>query len=566
MSAPHIEFRNLVGFITATDTKTSVTSWFNKRNIVFQAVDGVTDSFLVKSEAYVKYYRWADVAIPSRTDIAMLLNQLRIWAEEGTANTYNDKPNTVVQVKPMYDAISMHVDEVRNDTVAYPIDSGIIANPANFGAPLDSVLDANTKCVVMTAPSDISGSNLGGRIVRATKEYAPSPADKRMIALVSSKLVEHAGLSNVSYVDSSPSDLAPLEHSVFRVGVFDDFHDTLNGIAGNGLFVEFSLDTDRTDWSTDLFAQEILSEFDAKNDSVGRAEFIQDWQQNALWAVLRSSASGVQRDIRVPRFRWNIDRLGKADGSIFNIDPFVSNTFVFQYTAAPGMDYRFGVMHRSIIHWVHSWDTTDVRYQMPVSTLPLRWELDNRTGSSIVKMHVGAGIISCDGEHDVPGRLVSFDTHVDTKELFTLDQTPIISFRLTPERNRGSLRPMRMSLLNIGASGTCKYELRLNASLTGATFAAGNSYTFDVSAPTTQALPDIGTNLQVDRDATAVTGGITLVSGYLFDSVVRDLSVEFSLMQLHAAINGTPDVLTLVVTVIAGTVDVAASLQFLEHD
>ena len=579
MTAPFVEFRNLEGYIKGTDTSTGVSSWFNKKNVTFQSVDnGTNDSFLVKSDSYVKYFRWADVAIPKRPDIATLLAQLTMWAGEEEMHLYDDKPNTVMQVKPLYDTASMNMDEVRNDTDPYPAGSGQLANASGFsGALLKSSIDPSAKVVLMSAPRDSaspgpSGSGLGGRISRQTKQYAPSPADKRMVALVTARLVDPGALAvPVPFSGATLADLAPLVGSVFRAGVFDDSYDVKAGfgksVAGNGVFVEFGLNPDRQDHLTDREAQRAIAEFQAVGDAAGEAAYIQGWKNSALWVVFRTSANGQQEDVRYPQSSWNMDRLFQEDGSVFDVDPFMFNTFVFQYSASPGIDTRFGVMHGSMIHWVHTWDTTDEPYRMASSSLPIRWEVDNRYGTSNVKMVAGTAIVSCDGSHDVPGRPVSFDTGIVTKELVRHEQTPLVSFRLSPERNRGALHPMRLSLLNKGASGTCKYELRLNpAALTAATWGAGTSYTFDVVSPVVQSLSDTGTSMQVDTAATAVSGGVTLVSGYLFDALVRDISVDFSLTQLHAAIDGTPDVLTLVVTLIAGTVDVAASLQFLEKD
>ena len=577
MSAPAVEFRNLVGYIKATDTSTKVSSWFNKNNVIFQAVDnGSNDAFMVKSDTYMKYYKWSDVAIPKRPDIATLLAQLTLWAGEQEMHLYEDKPNTVMQVKPLYDTASMDVDEVRNDTTDYPVGTGSLANEAGFTAALGSRIDASAKVVWMRAPCDSaspgpSGSGAGGRIARQTKQYAPSPADKRMVALVTARLVDPGSLpARIPYSSATPASMAALKGSVFRAGVFDDANDVRSGfgkeVAGNGVFVEFGLNPDRNDWATDREAQRAIAAMHEAGDAAGKAAYIQRWKNSALWVVFRTAATGSQEDVRFPQFSWNMDRLFENDGSVFDVDPFCFNTFVFQYSASPGIDTRFGVMHGSIIHWVHTWDTTDEPYRMATSSLPIRWEVDNRFGTSNVEMVAGSAIVSCDGDHDVPGRPVSFDTHIVTKELVRHEQTPLVSFRLSPERNRGALHPMRLSLLNKGASGTCKYELRLNPTLTSATWTAGDSYTFDIVSPIVQDLSDTGTSRQVDTAAAAVSGGVTLVSGFLFDAVVRDISVDFSLTQLHAAIDGTPDVLTVVVTLIAGTVDVAASLQFLEKD
>jgi hypothetical protein len=586
LSTPFVLFHNLQGYIKAVDTRTGVISWFNKRNVVFQMIDesvpgGGHDSFLVKSDTYVKYFSWKDVAIPSRANISSLLKQLTTWVIQ-EQKLYEDKPKTVLQVKPWYDALPGVVDQIDNSASgsnAYPSGSLNYANEAAFlppGALMSSGFDSNAKAVLISCPSASPGP--GGRTVRQSKKYSASPADKRMVALMGTCLADPSLFTAPAYSNANPAtDFAALEGTAFRAGVFDDREDVTSGqgrvLSGNGLFVEFAYEPNRTDWATDRLAQRALAVFDAALDMVGKSNYIDRWKSAGLWTVMRTSVGGQQEDVRVPQHNWNTDRLQTSDGSLFDVNPFTNQTYVFQYSASPGIDSRFGVMYSSSVNWAHVWNTGDPAFQMGSSSLPVRWELDNRYGVSNASMMCGTAIVSCDGDHDVQGRPVSFDTHVSTKSLVIREQNPIMSFRLDPERNRGSLRPTRLSLLNTGSAGTCKYELRLNSTLTGATWTKGASYTFDSAATSSQSnaqtlslKSDMGSSMQVDMDATEVSGGLTVVSGYLSDAEVRDLDMDFSLTHLHATIDGHTDTLTLVVTFIHGAVDIAASVQFIESD
>lgn len=302
------------------------------------------------------------------------------------------------------------------------------------------------------------------------------------------------------------------------------------------------------------------------------AAFVASYREAKLWVVLRTNATGTQTDIRVPRFDWNVDQLDVInEGALVDLDPTKTNTYVFRWSAMPGTLCSVGLLHRGQVNWMHEFDSTesadDVPYRLGSASLPLRWELDNRLGLQSASMVQGRGIVSCDGPYDVRGRPFTFDTHVSLTTLTLQQPVPLLSIRLSESRNRGRIQPMRISMMNVDASGTVKYELRLNATLTGDSWTAGESYSFDNAAGTgTQSLSGSGSMSQIDTDATAVSGGLTVVSGYLVDNVTRDLSLDFQDIQLASGISGRPDELTLVGTYIQGSSSVAVALQWTEFN
>lgn len=176
-------------------------------------------------------------------------------------------------------------------------------------------------------------------------------------------------------------------------------------------------------------------------------------------------------------------------------------------------------------------------------------------------MRIGSGSASVESGHVETGTTVSFDTGIVPKSLTVRMQEPVFSVRMTPDC-RGRLSPLRLNLLNTSAGGVCKYELRINAALTGATWSAGDSVTYDQD-PGAQgrSLAEQGSRMQVDTAASAVRGGTTVISGYLIDAEVRDLLVDFS---DFSQIDGTTDTLTLVATFMQGSVDLSASIQLRE--
>lgn len=579
---PYINITNEVSYLKYTNLRTNVTSMIRKAGVTIQEANAVADKddslFIQATSGYVVYIKWADVRVPKRRNVSSLAYQLMIWcsAETNLSNLYSDRPISILQVKTSYDTSPLYVDEVRNTSAPFPALTGAVVDPLGFagGAPLESRVDCAAREVMMFAPADSNGLGNGGRIVRQTKGLAACPSDKYVVSIVTGSFLDPAGLGGAPYsaaLSNSPSNLSLLDYSIGTVasmGVFDDNRDVVYGVSnvGNGIFFQYSYQPDRTDYTTDVGAQADLATFAA--DADGYSNYIDDWKAARMWAVLRTNYSGSQVDIRVPQAAWSLDRLDvDREGSLYDLDPTQHQTAVIKWGVVPGADCQLGFVNRSIVNWVHAFDTRQPEYHLGTAALPIRWELDNRAGACNAAVRQGRAISSCDGEHTVPGRPLSFDTHITQTTLTTQKQVPIISFRMQADRNRGRVHPQRLNLLNTMAAGSCKYELRRNATLVGADWAAGSNYTFDEDAAgTSMSLRDQGSFVEVDTAATEVTGGHTVLSGYLYNSESRDVAMDFSELQLTSRIDGTSDTLTLVCFFIAGVCEIAASMTLVEYD
>eukprot|EP00873_Tetraselmis_striata_P043715 jgi/Tetstr1/463979/TSEL_008784.t1 len=567
-----VRFINNSTFIRVVDTRTHVESFFNKKGLVVQAMnDPANLSFFVRSDSYTGYYNFADVETPAKPNLDALLTQLGTWAFDNLyTETFVNEPRSVLQIKVPYDKAPLYVDETRSDAVAYPRGTGTVAT--TLDAAVSSAHDPSSREVVMTAPVDSSLSNEGGRIMRQSKTYVACPTDKYMIAMVSGTLFDSNVIGGVDYIanHADAGIMAPSAGTHYRLGVFDDRGDTSvnTGDSGNGIYVEYHYDPSRDDYTVGGSNQNYYAVNRLSALSGGEASaYVDAYVENKLWVVLRTNVTGSVVESRVPRFDW-ADTLTVSDGSLFDIDPSVTQSYVFRWSAAPGMKVSVGAMHFGVVNWMHEFDILETAvYRFGNSTLPVRWELDNRRGLREAVMHQGRAIVSCDGVYDVPGRPYSFDTHLTQTGLTAQVPIPIMSLRLRSSRNRGRIHPQRLSLMNRDAGAVLKYELRLNAALTGATFAKSESFSYDNAAGTgALALSDFGSFAEVDTAATAVSGGVTLASGFFTDTAFRDVELEFREIQLVADIAGLTDTLTLVCTYIQGASTVSAGLGWLEYD
>lgn len=567
-----MEFFNEATFIKVYDNETKVTSYFNKEGLVIQAMtDPINLSFFLRSDGYTGYYKYADVKTPSRLNIESLMKQIGTWAfDKLYTEIFMNDPHCVMQVKVPYDKSPMYIDEVRNDVVAYPFGTGTVAGTLN--STVSSLHSRDAREVLMITPNASSLTDDGGRIVRQTKTYNACSSDKYLVATVSGTLLDPDTIGNNNYAVSHSNSviMATSKGTRYRIGVFDDEKDTQvnKGDSGNGVFVEYHYDPDRVDHLSgsggdNYYAVNKMASLSAADATSYAGKYV----ENKLWVVLRTNVTGSVVESRVPRFDW-YDTLSKEDGSLFDIDPTTSESYVFRWTAAPGMKISVGVLYFGIVNWIHEFDISESpAYRLGSSTLPVRWELDNRKGGMECKMRQGRAVVSSDGMYDVSGRPYSFDTHMQQRTLTSQTPVPILSIRLRDSRNRGRIHPQRLSLMNRDSGGVLKYELRLNATLTGATFTKSEAYSYDdASGDGALALSQYGSFTEVDVDATAVSGGITLTSGYFTDAEFRDIALEFREIHLVSDIAGIADTLTLVCTYIHGAATVSGGLNWLEYD
>lgn len=563
-----IEIYNDTAYIKVIDTRTMVESHFYKPGIVIQSItDPTNPSFFIKTDSYTGFYKYSDVSVPDKPNLDSLVAQLKTWILQKNLyeTIYGETPTTIFQLKTMYDKSDMYIDEIANDVVPYPI-GGSVVTPA---ADVESTHLPATREVSMYAPSNITPGE-GGRMVRQSKSYVACPTDRFVVGMMTGTLLDpNSFVGNyVAVKDGAAMDST--DGSVYRIGMFDDPDDiTLGANAGNGVFVEYWYDLDRDDYNVGSSNENPHAVDKLAGLSGGEKTAYQiSYKSTKLWIGHRTTLGGTMVERRVPQMDWNRDVMMNSEGSSVELDPSARNTFVFRWSCVPGMNVLVGVMNHGMVNWLHEFDTGDENgLCFGASTLPMRWELDNRNGTADANMIQGRGIASCDGTYTIPGRVYTFDTHMDLLTLTNQTPVPVLSIRLSANKSRGRIYPKRLSLLNVSAAGTIKYELRLNASLTGADFAAAENYSFDNSGRTgSLKLSKQGSFAQVDTEASAVSGGFTVVSGFLHDNVSREVGIDFSELPIVSSIDGTSDVLTLVCTYVVGVATVGASLSWTEYD
>ena len=243
-----------------------------------------------------------------------------------------------------------------------------------------------------------------------------------------------------------------------------------------------------------------LFDDDTQPQSTGDGVFF-EVADAGIFAVLRSSASGSSTDTRTAQSAWNGDKLDGTGASGATLDLTKHQVAVFTFGWLGSAVVRFGFVIEGSIVWCHTIYPSNslATVFMARPSLPLRWEV--RTTDATGTIQATCASVQSEGGFNTQGvqRSVSRAGSGLTTTATTL--VPLLTVRLRDGYRRGLLRPATFSALGQGSSPE-NYEVLLlvNATLTGATFAAG----FASEA------------VEYDTAATAVSGGRLLATEYGF--------------------------------------------------
>jgi len=219
--------------------------------------------------------------------------------------------------------------------------------------------------------------------------------------------------------------------------------------------------------------------------------------------VLRSSTSGIVTETRVFRDDWNGE---KFDGNGYTgvvADPTKQQMISINYEWYGAGIVQFNwLMKNETIH-SHTFDNSNTNDKVWCSTpfLPIRVEIENITGvAGTHYLYQGSNSLIQEGEPEKLGTLVSIANSI-TGTTMTSANTfyPIISLRLK-SNNLGAVMLLRSLQAATNDNTNVYWKLIQNATLTGGTWVDH---------------PDPNSFMQYNTTETALTGGDTLLNGFV---------------------------------------------------
>jgi len=243
-----------------------------------------------------------------------------------------------------------------------------------------------------------------------------------------------------------------------------------------------------------------LFDDDTQTQSTGDGVFF-EVDENGIYAVLRSSTSGSSTDTRVAQANWNGDKLNGTGASGATLDLTKHQVAVFSFGWLGSAVIQYGFVIAGEIVWCHTIRPSNdlATVFMARASLPIRWEVRTTGGAGTIQATCAS--VQSEGGFNTEGvqRSISRAGTGLTTTATTL--VPLLTIRLKDAFRRGLVKPVTFSVLGQGSSPE-NYEvvLLINASLTGATFAAGSA----------------SEAVEYDTAATGVSGGRILASEYGF--------------------------------------------------
>lgn len=276
-----------------------------------------------------------------------------------------------------------------------------------------------------------------------------------------------------------------------------------------------------------------------------------------LYFVIRSFVTGSVQERRIKQSDWNTDKFDGqgASGNLLDVTKANILWMDIEWLGVGNVRCGFVVDGRPILAHVFENTNQFPTTYMTTACLPLRTEIENvqgATGSSTMKT-ICATVIS-EGGYEASSTLYHAGTDT-TPITLTAAGTyyQVASVRMKSNRIDSIILPANISAAvipkNVSDTSILRWDLRLNAPLTGASWTAHTS----------------STSVEISKTPVVVGGGTSIRSGFMTVGSAIDLAgfKEFN-YQLGRSIGGTSDTLTLCVSPYTSGVDLVGELGWYE--
>ena len=230
--------------------------------------------------------------------------------------------------------------------------------------------------------------------------------------------------------------------------------------------------------------------------------------------VIRSTTTGITTETRVTRENWNGEKFDGNGWTGVTADPTKQQMISINYEWYGAGIVQFNwLMKNETIH-SHTFDNSNTNNTVWCSTpfLPIRCEIENVTGvAGTHYLYQGSNSLIQEGEPEKLGTLLSISNPITGTTMASANTFyPIISLRLKSNNLTGI---MLLRSLQAATNDNTNVYWRLieNATLTGANWVNH---------------PDPNSFLQYDTTATALSGGTTLLNGFVVGGGSQLIAVD----------------------------------------
>jgi len=251
--------------------------------------------------------------------------------------------------------------------------------------------------------------------------------------------------------------------------------------------------------------------------------------------VLRSNVTGSVVETRVTRDNWNGDKLDGNGYSQITADPEAVQMINIEYEWYGAGQVIFSYTIDGETHSIHKFNIANRQNQVWCSTpfLPIRVEIENVTGAAGTHyIYQGSNSLTQEGEPEKLGTLISYSNSISGTTLPSANTFyPVLSLRLKPTDLAGIVLPRSLQVATNDNTNVF-WRLVENPTLTGGTW---------IDHPNPDAIT------QVNTTATAVSGGVVILSGFTVGGGANliDLDDKASLQIGRSSLGTVSDIYTL---------------------
>jgi len=251
--------------------------------------------------------------------------------------------------------------------------------------------------------------------------------------------------------------------------------------------------------------------------------------------VLRSNVTGSVVETRVTRDNWNGDKLDGNGYSQITADPEAVQMINIEYEWYGAGQVIFSYTIDGETHSIHKFNIANRQNQVWCSTpfLPIRVEIENVTGAAGTHyIYQGSNSLTQEGEPEKLGTLISYANPITGTTLPAANTFyPVLSLRLKSNGLAGIVLPRSLQVATNDNTNVF-WRLVENPTLTGPSW-------------TDHPNPDAIT--QIDTTATAVSGGVVILSGFTVGGGANliDLDDKASLQIGRSSLGTVSDIYTL---------------------
>jgi hypothetical protein len=226
---------------------------------------------------------------------------------------------------------------------------------------------------------------------------------------------------------------------------------------------------------------------------------------STLYMVKRSITTGALSNTRVAQADWNVDKLDGTGPSGLVLD--ITNAQIFfmdiEWLGLGTVRTGFVINGQFVpCHYFHHANIVTTTY-ITTASLPLRYEIENKaatSGTSVLKQ-VCSTVIS-EGGYELRGLQQAIGTSITAPKALTTAGVlyPVATIRLKATRLDAIVIPTALSVMGV-ATGIYKWLV-----IGGGVTTGGSGTWVDAG---------VNSSIEYKLDATGITGGRTLASGYI---------------------------------------------------